>query len=516
MNLLKRRSHGLVLFIICTFSLNLLFSNSLFAQAGNYYQNVDSSSATALRSDLHQLIDDHTRIPYTASSTDTWDVLEIADEDQDNSSRISSLYKNESYAKQGGGNNLYNREHSWPKSYGFPDDNSNNYPYTDMHHLFLADISYNSERSNKPFGNCNSSCEVFPTESNDGRGGSSNAFPGDSNWTEGQFSTGTWQPWSGRRGDVARALLYMDVRYEGGTHGITGSSEPNLILTNNVSLIESSRTGNNENIGYMGLLSVLLQWHQDDPVDAIEMQHHEAVASFQGNRNPFIDHPEWVACVYQNNCSGGGGNPGGGNQLQNGDSLTGLSRAQGQWRYYTIDLPSGASNLSVNISGGSGDADLYLRRGQQPTLSQYDCRPYRSGNSESCSGQTAGTYHIGIHAYAAYSQLQLNVSYDEASSSVIKLQQNNLSGNTGQWRNFPIQVDANANTLIVEMSGGSGDADLYVRRSSLPTTSTYDCRPYLNGNNETCRINNPQSGSWYISVRGFSAYQSLNITATQE
>ena len=52
----------------------------------------------------------------------------------------------------------------------------------------------------------------------------------------------------------------------------------------------------------MGLLSVLIQWHNDDPVDLIELQHTEAVFSFQGNRNPFVDHPEWVACIFQNNC----------------------------------------------------------------------------------------------------------------------------------------------------------------------------------------------------------------------
>jgi len=53
----------------------------------------------------------------------------------------------------------------------------------------------------------------------------------------------------------------------------------------------------------MGLLSVLLQWHKDDPVDWIEFQHHEAVASFQENRNPFVDHPEWVKCVFESVCT---------------------------------------------------------------------------------------------------------------------------------------------------------------------------------------------------------------------
>jgi hypothetical protein len=69
-----------------------------------------------------------------------------------------------------------------------------------------------------------------------------------------------------------------------------------------VDSIDRSNTGKNEPVGYMGMLSVLLEWHEQDPVDMIEFQHHEAVAGFQGNRNPFVDHPEWVFCVYGGQC----------------------------------------------------------------------------------------------------------------------------------------------------------------------------------------------------------------------
>ena len=86
--------------------------------------------------------------------------------------------------------------------------------------------------------------------------------------------------------------MYLDVRYEGGIHGDTGVNEPDLILTDDLQMIADSNTGENELVAYMGMLSVLLEWHEQDPVDLIEFQHHEAVASFQGNRNPFIDHPD--------------------------------------------------------------------------------------------------------------------------------------------------------------------------------------------------------------------------------
>ncbi|MBL8749016.1 MAG: endonuclease [Planctomycetes bacterium] len=263
-----------------------------------YYASVNATNPTSLRATLHAVIDDHTKITYTGSGTDTWTVLELADQNPANSSQILDLYKNTGFAKQGGGNSFYNREHSWPNSYGFPNDGAANYPYTDCHHLFLCDIAYNADRANLPFKNGTASWTERTTAVNGGQGGGSGTFPGNSNW----FSTSSdgWQTWSGRKGDVARAMFYMDIRYEGGTHGITGAAEPDLRLTDNASLIQT--TGGNASIAYMGLLATLVQWHQQDPVDAKEIARNDVIYGFQGNRNPFIDHPEWVACLYSNQC----------------------------------------------------------------------------------------------------------------------------------------------------------------------------------------------------------------------
>ncbi|TDD60315.1 hypothetical protein E1263_11540 [Kribbella antibiotica] len=80
---------------------------------------------------------------------------------------------------------------------------------------------------------------------------------------------------------------------------------------------------------------------------------------------------------------------------------------------YTLAVPAGATNLKFVTSGGSGDADLYVKFGSAPTTSSYDCRPYESGNAETCTISTAqaGTYHVMLNGYAAFSGLSLTGSY---------------------------------------------------------------------------------------------------------
>ena len=108
----------------------------------------------------------------------------------------------------------------------------------------------------------------------------------------------------------------------------------------------------------------------------------------------------------------------GGTVLQNGVPVSGLSGAANSSLAYTIVVPAGASNLNISTSGGSGDADLYVRFGSAPTTSTYDCRPYKSGNAETCTFATpqAGTYHILLRGYAAYSGLSLLGSYTTGGS----------------------------------------------------------------------------------------------------
>jgi endonuclease I len=260
----------------------------------DFYAGVDATSPAALRSTLHAALHAHLRFPYTATTTDTWDILNLADEDPVDPGSILDVYRNATYTKITGGTGVYNREHSWPNSYGFNNDEAAS-EYTDCHHLFASDTGYNSNRGNQPFGTSSASATENATVANHGFGGGSGVYPGNSNWDDGSV----YEVWNHRRGDIARAQFYMDVRYEGGSHPYTGAAETNLVLTDNASLIQTNQP-------YMGFLSVLLQWHLEDPVDDDERARNDVVESYQGNRNPFVDHPEWVECVFLGTC---GGNP---------------------------------------------------------------------------------------------------------------------------------------------------------------------------------------------------------------
>lgn len=281
---------------------NKVVNFTIAASGGTgYYAQVNTSSASQLRCSLHETIDNHTAYPYSGGTTNTWSILEIADEDPNNAGRILDVYRNRSYLKgserAGTGTGItYNREHTWPNSLGFGSTTGDKglpyAPYTDTHMLYLSDTTWNADRGNKPYADCTlaSGCGERITEANDGFGGGSGVYPGNSNWVRGpDGNSGSFQAWGHRKGDIARAVLYMAIRYEGGVDQ-NGQSEPDLELTDDRSKIVITSASP----AYMGLLSTLLAWHQADPPDAGERDRNEVIYSFQGNRNPFIDHPEWA------------------------------------------------------------------------------------------------------------------------------------------------------------------------------------------------------------------------------
>lgn len=108
-----------------------------------------------------------------------------------------------------------------------------------------------------------------------------------------------------------------------------------------------------------------------------------------------------------------GATPQPGTVLQNGVPVTNLTATKGGKLNYTIEVPAGRSQLVVTSSGGSGDADLYVKFGSVPTSSSYDCRPYKSGNAETCTlnAPKAGTWHVQLSGFSAFSGVSLKASY---------------------------------------------------------------------------------------------------------
>jgi endonuclease I len=244
------------------------FYISLHAQIPDgYYNSAENKSDQALRSALHNIIDDHNEFPYTSSATDTWDILQESDADPLNSNNVILIYTRESVngPQEYNGGGGWNREHVWAKSRG--DFGTATGEGTDVHNLRASNIQVNSTRLNYSFDDCTSnSC----------------------NQTYGNLYSASalvFEPRDEDKGDVARIIFYMDLRYEG------DSGEEDLEMTESI-LSTSSKLPRH------GVRSTLLQWHELDPVDDFERNRNDVIYSYQGNRNPFIDHPELVDYIW--------------------------------------------------------------------------------------------------------------------------------------------------------------------------------------------------------------------------
>ena len=195
--------------------------------------------------------------------------------------------------------------------------------------------------------------------------------------------------------------------------------------------------------------------------------------------------------------------------------ISGSAKAQ---MFFTLDVPAGATDLEFNTAGGSGDADLYVMFGSKPTLNTYDCKSTTSSSTENCSisNVQAGTYYVMVEAWNAIADVSLTGSFNNSTGGVtpINRTESNISVSTNSWARFTQDLGAGYSNLTVTISGGSGDADLYVNYGSASSTSTYLCRPYKNGNSETCSFDNPQSGTWYLDLRGYSNASGVTLSVS--
>lgn len=252
---MQLRRETLLIFILVGF-----ISMTTYGQIPpGYYNGTEGLYGEELKSALHDIIDEHDEPSYS----DLRDyILPESDEDPDNSNNVILLYTGRSQDKDtfGGGVNEWNREHVWAKSHG---DFGNDPPCgTDAHMIRPTDASVNADRGNRDFD----------------EGGQQHHEATGCYYTE-----YTWEPRDEVKGDVARMILYMDVRYEG------DNGELDLTAVDEVNTAPAPEHGR---------LSVLLEWHENDPPDAFEINRNNVVYSYQGNRNPFVDHPDFVYSIW--------------------------------------------------------------------------------------------------------------------------------------------------------------------------------------------------------------------------
>lgn len=248
------------------FGLLLSFSgihaaSAVSCEVNSYYDSItglDSGPPTSreewitLYTSLHELLmQTHVTIPYTSSSTDVWDALQILDVDPANSSNVWLLYANRTQPFETHGQSTgWNREHVIPRSYGLFDSGPD---YSDLHNLRAADANVNSARSNLYFDNCepaiDSTCQ---------RPAHIEAAPDTSKNSQ------KFYPSAYMKGDIARSAFYMALRYNG-----TESNTEQMRLTD-CPCVANHAFGN---------MSTLLEWARADEVDGAEEKRNNLTCS---------------------------------------------------------------------------------------------------------------------------------------------------------------------------------------------------------------------------------------------
>lgn len=247
-----------------------------------YYNNASNKTGDELLEALHDIIHNHTSISYN----NIWNAFYSTDHRQDNVDQVWDIYSDipggtppylyelgsdqcGEYETEG---ECYNREHSWPQSW-FGNQST---PRTDIHHIYPTDGKVNAERGNFPYGEVK---KASWTSLNGSKVGTPKTELGYNGST-------VFEPIDAYKGDIARGLFYMSVCYHNddsdwGSSGMTNKSE---ILP--------------------WAMTMLLRWSDDDPVSQKEIDRNNAVYGIQGNRNPFIDHPEYAHMIWDDNWSG--------------------------------------------------------------------------------------------------------------------------------------------------------------------------------------------------------------------
>ncbi len=265
----------IILFLVLSLFVSVVSFNlnKVEAASSSYYSSdIDSLSGNALKTSLRTLITNtHT---YKSTYEDCKDpaIVKKTDGDPNNSGNIILFWSELSISSAWDSGKSWNREHVWPQSqsgglYGESGAGA------DLHHIRPVDPDVNSSHSNNPYGIV-SGDHYVDTSSTNG-----------SVLTQAKCKGGLFEPSDSKKGDTARIIFYLLVRYS----ALDG-------LVNNVA----------------SSMDLLLEWNNSDPVDASETRRNDAVQEIQGNRNPFIDNSNYANLIWDPDNASTGGNTGGG------------------------------------------------------------------------------------------------------------------------------------------------------------------------------------------------------------
>ena len=508
----------------------IILQSNLTAQPSSYYNSANGKTGTNLELALHKIIRGHTRRSYSQLWTDfqttdkksngkVWDMYSDVPGGTPSYEYTFSSDQCGTYSAE---SDCYNREHSFPKSWWGGGTSSTDTMYTDLFHLVPTDGYVNYKRNNYPYGEVSSASW---TSSNGCKVGSC-SYTG--------YSGTVFEPIDEYKGDFARNYFYMATRYK------------NLIDSwgSNSDMLDGSEFSS-------WALNLLLDWHEQDPVSQKEIDRNNDVYGIQGNRNPFIDHPEYVPRIWggndvytpinsdnypaidNENSSGftlnvnideigtvyyvilsSGATAPSSSQVRAGQDASGTTLSSTYMGNITIS--AGFTSYSEALSGLSASTtyDVYFVAEDNESPSNLQDNPVKvSATTSSSGGGGGGSY---------YSELMIS-EYVEGSSNNKYIEIWNNTGTTVNLSDYTIKIYHNGSTsgTTISLSGNLSQNDTYIVANSSATawsgtpdlsTSSLD----FNGNDAVVLVNNSSKGDVdVLGTVGSSSYFAKDKTLTR-
>lgn len=483
----------------------------IFSQIPSYYNDVNLNlSGTDLKDELAtKIISTHTNVlTYTP---DVWDALKQSDLDPNNSNNVVLIYgwndadsditndRTRAKNNHGSGSGVWNREHVYSKSLANPNLGTTG-PGADAHNLRPADAQRNSSRSNRKFASGSGTASYIT-------------------------SSGYWYPGDEWKGDVARMMMYMYLRY-GNQCLPTGVGVGNTVPTD------------------PDMIEMFLQWNVDDPVSELEEQRNPVLEQMQGNRNPFIDNPAFATQIWggpQAEDLFGTGNTSNDTQAPtNPTNLTAYNTTQS-----SVDLSWSASNDNIAVSGYkiyNGASQIATTASINYTVTNlnagtsynFTVRAYDSSNNTSSASNAVNITTLPGNSGGGNTTELLISEYVEGSSYNKAIEIANFTGAAISLNNYELRKATNGSgswDATLNLSGTLAHGDVYVvannrastelkNKANLNSTSSVmsfngnDAVALFKGNSLIDVIGNPNNSSNFGKDKTMQRSASINSPNT--